>query len=196
MKHSDKDHKDILNFIAEAGLLKRVKRSGWWVLGIENGESVADHSFRCAVIAYLLAKMENVDSGKVLMMALFNDIHEARISDLHKMAQRYIDGKAAEDKAFLGQANSLPGYIGDDLLKMYKEYRGQSTKESLVARDADILECLIQAKEYQEHGFKEAVRFMKKAPGFLRTKSAKSLWKVARRHSFNDWWNALSTFDR
>ncbi|MBF0384955.1 MAG: HD domain-containing protein, partial [Candidatus Omnitrophica bacterium] len=40
-----------VNLFAEAGLLKRVKRSGWWVAGIKDPESVAEHSFRCAVIA-------------------------------------------------------------------------------------------------------------------------------------------------
>jgi putative hydrolase of HD superfamily len=45
--------KRILNFISEAGMLKRVKRSGWSVLGIVNAESVAEHSFRCAVINML-----------------------------------------------------------------------------------------------------------------------------------------------
>jgi putative hydrolase of HD superfamily len=195
-KNKKSDYSRILDFIAEAGLLKRVKRSGWWVLGIEGGESVADHSFRCAVIGYLLAKMENVNAGKVLMMTLFNDIHEARISDLHKMAQRYIDGKTAEDKAFDEQVYVLPKIVGDDLSFMHKTYRAQDTKESIVARDADILECLIQAKEYQEHGFKEAVRFTKKAPLFLKTASAKKLWQAARTHSFNDWWNNLSTFER
>jgi len=196
MKRKNNTDKAVLDFIAEAGLLKRVKRSGWWVLGIENPESVADHSFRCAVLGYCLARMEGADTEKVLMMTLFNDIHEARISDLHKMAQRYIDGTKAEDKAFNEQADVLPALISGPLKDMHENYRAQNTLESIVARDADILECLIQACEYREHGFKEAVRFTKKAPGFLKTKSAKRLWKLAAKYSFNDWWHRLSTFSR
>ena len=33
------EYKNVLDFISEAGLLKRVKRSGWWVLGIKDPES-------------------------------------------------------------------------------------------------------------------------------------------------------------
>ena len=187
---------NILNFIAEAGLLKRIKRSGWWVLGIKDGESVAEHSFRCAVIGYVIAKMEKVSPYKVLMMTLFGDIYEARISDLHKMAQRYFDFEKGEDKAFEEQVKPLPKVIKSELGDLHKEYRGQKTKEGIIARDADILECLIQAKEYFEFGFKEANKFMKKAPSFLKTKSARKLWRQAKVMKLNNWWIKLSSFKR
>src|SRR3990167_4581102 len=96
-----------LNFFAEAWLLKDVKRSGWWVAGIKDPESVAEHSFRTAVIGYYLAHAEGVDPLKVVSMALFNDIHEARINDLHKMGHYYIDFKAAEKKVFHDQVKDL-----------------------------------------------------------------------------------------
>jgi len=34
----------ILDLLAEAGMLKRIKRSGWWMLGMPFEESVAEHS--------------------------------------------------------------------------------------------------------------------------------------------------------
>lgn len=188
--------KHIANFIAEAGLLKRIKRSGWWVLGINDPESVADHSFRCAVLGYLLARMEKVVPYKVLAMAVFNDIHEARITDLHKLAQRYIDALPAENKAFEEQIMPLPNFIQEEMRSLRKEYLQQETKESIIARDADILECLIQAKEYYDHGFKEAFRFMKKAPDFLMTASAKMLWAQVKKSNLNEWWEQLSSFTR
>ncbi|UCB56838.1 MAG: HD family hydrolase [Candidatus Omnitrophota bacterium] len=193
MRYPDKD---ILNFIAEAGLLKRLRRSGWSVMGVKDAETVAEHSFRCAVIAYLLARMEGVSPYKVLLMALFNDIQEARITDLHKMAQRYIEAHAAEDKSFNEQISSLPKNIKKELKDMYREYKAQQSKESIIARDADILECLIQAKEYYEYGYPEATKFMKKAPRFLKTKSARSVWRQGKNMSLNEWWFELSDFKR
>jgi len=193
---SKKTNTKLLNFIAEAGMLKRVKRSGWWVLGIKDTESVADHSFRCSVLGYIIARMEDVTPYKVFLMTIFGDIHEARINDLHKMAQRYFDSEKAEDKAFSEQMASLPGPIKNELLGMHSEYRKQKSKESIIARDADILECLIQAKEYYEHGFSESLKFMKKAPHFLKTKSAKALWKDAKAMKLNEWWEKLSEFRR
>ena len=193
---SRKEDFKLLDFIAEAGMLKRVKRSGWWVLGIKDAETVADHSFRCAVIGYIISCMEKVHPYKTILMSVFNDIHEARINDLHKMAQRYVEFEKAEDKAFGEQINKLPKKIKKELSLMHSEYRRQNTKEAIIARDADILECLIQAREYEEHGFKEAPKFMKKAPKFLKTKSAKKLWELTKKTNLNEWWEKLSEFKR
>jgi len=191
-----KENVKLLNFIAEAGMLKRVRRSGWWVLGIKDAETVAEHSFRCAVIVYIIAKRENAAPYKILLMTLFNDMHEARINDLHKISERYIKLRKAEDEAFKEQISFLPKAIKGELSDMNEEYKKQKTKESIIARDADILECLIQAKEYEEHGFKEAFKFTKKAPRFLKTKSAKELWSLAKRSNLNEWWEKLSEFKR
>lgn len=195
MKKMSKDTK-LLQFVSEAGILKRISRSGWWVLGIKDAETVAEHSFRCAVIGYIIARMEGVPPYEVLLMCLFNDIHEARINDLHKMAQRYIRYEKAEDEAFKEQISSLPGVVKTELSATRSEYKKQRTRSSIIARDADILECLIQAKEYHEYGFKEASKFTKKAPGFLKTKTAKRLWSRAKTTSLNEWWEELSEFKR
>jgi putative hydrolase of HD superfamily len=186
----------IVDFILEAGALKRTPRSGWSVLGIKHPESVADHSFRCAVIGYLLARMEKADVHRVLLMTLFNDIHEARITDLHKMAQRYIDARAAEDESFKEQTESLPADVRGELSDIRQDYTNQESKESIVARDSDILECLIQAKEYVEHGHKSAALFMTTAPKHLKTRSAKSLWRLAKTMDVNAWWARLGSFGR
>jgi len=188
--------KKIFDFICEAGLLKRVRRSGWWVAGIDSPESVADHSFRCAVIGYCLAKMEKIQPYQVLLMCLFGDIHEARINDLHKMAQAYLDADAAEDKAYQSQLAGLPASIKKELADLRKLYRGQTAKSAVIARDADILECLIQGKEYQSHGFKDAAKLLKKGPLHLKTKSAKQLWKIAQSQDPNTWWENIGEFKR
>ncbi|MBN3039394.1 MAG: HD domain-containing protein [Candidatus Omnitrophica bacterium] len=193
---NQRELKRLLNFITEAGMLKRVRRSGWWVLGIKDVETVAEHSFRCAVLGYIIARMEKVSPYHALLMTLFNDIQEARINDLHKMSQRYFKYQKAENKAFDEQIQSLPKDIKDELGDMRREYLRQKTPASIIARDADILECLIQAKEYQEHGFKEAFKFMRKAPSFLKTKSAKKLWRSAKNADLNKWWENLSEFKR
>ena len=46
MKSTDKrknKEETALDFFAEAGLLKHIKRSGWWVAGVKDPESVAEH---------------------------------------------------------------------------------------------------------------------------------------------------------
>lgn len=189
-------NENIVEFIFETGVLKRIPRSGWSLLGIKHPESVADHSFRCAVIGYLIAHMEKVSVQRVLIMTLFNDIPEARITDLHKMAQQYIDAPAAENASFEEQVRSLPEDILQELSEMREDYVAQESKESVVARDSDILECLIQAKEYYEQGHTSAALFLKKAPQYLKTVSAVTLWRLAEKMDVNEWWSRIGSFTR
>ena len=188
--------KDILDFIAESGKLKEIKRSGWWMVGIPFEESVAEHSFRCAVIGYVLAKMEGQDPYKVLVMTLLGDLHEARINDSHKVANRYLNTKEAEKKAFDAQVERLDESLRADMKSFREEYDSQKTPESIIARDADILECLVQAKEYSDRGFKNAEKFFKKAPEHLVTKAARKLWEEAGSWDSNQWWERLGEFER
>lgn len=185
-----------LNLFAEAGLLKKIKRSGWWVAGIKDPESVAEHSFRCAIMAYYMAHLEKVDPFKTMVMALFNDIHESRINDLHKMGHYYIEFKDAEKKVFKDQMKNLDGSVRRELEKFRREYDEQKTKESIVARDCDILECLIQAKEYYDRGFTTAKKFFKTAPGHLKTKSAQKFWNQAKKWNSTTWWEHVVKFER
>ncbi|MDP8300002.1 MAG: HD domain-containing protein [Candidatus Tantalella remota] len=189
-------NKQTLDFLAEAGMLKRVKRSGWDVLGIPHEESVAEHSFRCAALGYVLAKMEGVDPYRVLLMTLFNDLHEARIGDQHKVAHRYLNVREAEKKAFAGQVEALEFGMKEELQGMREEHDDQKTPESLIARDADILECLLQAKEYTDIGFKAAEKFFRKAPDHLKTDSAKELWESTKDWDSSVWWENLGKFER
>ena len=186
---------NIVEWILEAGLLKRTPRSGWSLMGVGGAESVADHSFRCAAVGYALAHMERVDVHRTLLMTLFNDLHEARITDLHRMAQHYMDAEAAEDRSFSDQIQGLPKTIRDELSGVRSEYKLQESRESIVARDADILECLIQAKEYSEQGNAGAALFLKNAEK-LQTESARKLWALVERTDVNEWWSRIGTLGR
>lgn len=185
-----------LDFFAEAGLLKHVKRSGWWVTGIKDPESVAEHCFRCAVIGYYIAHSEGVDPYQVLVMTLFNDIHEARINDLHKMGHYYIDFKAAESQVFRDQVAPLAAPVKAELSSIRSAYESQQSPEAIVARDADILECLLQAKEYYDRGHETAKTFFQKAPDHLKTATALQLWKEMMAWDSTRWWQNVVKFDR
>src|SRR2546423_9298993 len=92
---------------------KRVKRSGWWVAGIDNPESVAEHSFRAALLGYILASLEGADPQKTAMICLFHDMGEARINDLHRVARRYINVGNREEVAFEDEAVRRPQTLAD-----------------------------------------------------------------------------------
>ena len=187
--------KNIANFLYETGTLKHVQRSGWWLINVQSPENVAEHSFRAATIAYVLAKLENVNVERTVLMALFNDLHEARINDLHKVGHRYIDFREAETKAHKEQTEQL-GEIGKEMFSFHEEFMEQKTKESLVARDADLLENGVQAKEYVKIGYKEAQKWMDNSTKLLKTKSAKKLAAELDKTDPNDWWQSLPKIER
>ena len=45
----------VAEFIEKAERLKLIPRSGWLKIGIKSPESVAEHSFRTALIKFILA---------------------------------------------------------------------------------------------------------------------------------------------
>ena len=58
-------------------MLKRTPRSGFQFLG-SGAESVAEHSFRTAIIGYTLARLDGqADTGRVVQLCLFHDVPEA-----------------------------------------------------------------------------------------------------------------------
>lgn len=183
--------KDILNLIFEFGQLKRVKRSGWWAAGIKDPESVAEHTSRACFIGYLLSKLENVDSKKVVLMLVLHDMPEARINDKDKIEARYIDGKIGEKKAFEEQVENLPNDIQKEVLLLQNEFDECKTKEAIVAKDADYLECAIQAKEYLEIGYKKTEDWFNNVGKFLKTKSAKEIFALIKNSDSLDWWKGL-----
>ncbi|MFH1285036.1 MAG: HD domain-containing protein [Candidatus Micrarchaeota archaeon] len=171
------------NFIFELGMLKRTPRSGWLSLGIKDCESVAEHSFRMAVLAMILAKMEGANEERVLKMCLLHDLPEARTSDLSYLHAKYA--KADMEKA---AKDSLDGLLFEkEALALITEFEAQKTKEAIVAKDADYLECIFQAKEYLEIGFKFAEHWIKNAKKKLKTKSARELEEEMEKTSSFEW---------
>lgn len=187
--------KNIVNFFYELGVLKHVKRSGFWLINVKDPETVAEHSFRAGIIGYTLADMEKADKNKVTMMCLFNDLHEARLNDLHKVGHRYIDFRTAETKAQKEQTENL-GKTGQEIFALHKEFQEQKTKEAIIARDADLLENAFQAKEYIEIGYKDAQNWIDNIWKVIKTDSAKKILKEMEKTSSNEWWKNLKKIER
>ena len=189
-------HEQLLDFFAEVGQLERVRRSGWWTVGIKDCESVAEHSFRCAIIGYCLSKIEGCNTEKTVLMCLFNDIHEARINDLHKVVQRYINLPTIEKKALKEQTENIPYDIGKSIKILMNALWEEKSHESILARDADILECMLQGKEYYEQGYKQAKEFYTKSLPLLKSKSARKLGRSLTKWDSRAWCAKLAIVER
>src|SRR4051794_3581465 len=89
----------LLGVLADAGRLKRLKRSGWLRVGLPDPESVADHSYRLAIMALLLGPRLGVDADRLVRLALLHDLAESRVGDL-----TLLDPVSSADKAALESA--------------------------------------------------------------------------------------------
>ena len=112
------------------------------------------------------------------------------------MGHFYINFKEAEKKVFKDQVAHLDREIKSEMTGMRREYDEQKTKASIVARDADILECLLQAKEYYDSGHMKAKKFFKVAPSRLKTKTARRFWKQIQKWDSSRWWEDVVKFER
>ena len=183
--------KEIAKYFYEIGQLKRVKRSGWWMVGIDNPESVAEHSLRTAIIGYVLAYLEGADPFKTAAICLFHDTHETRILDLHRVAKRYIHLGEDEEQARREQVARLPEPLADEIATLMSYHEMQETPEGVLAHDADALECLIQAREYQTQGYTEVEDWIINCQAVLRSESAKNIADECLRVEPREWWQGL-----
>jgi putative hydrolase of HD superfamily len=183
--------KDLVKFLYEMGQLKRVKRSGWWIAGVKDPESVADHTFRTAVIAYLLARLEGVDTGKAVLMALFHDLPETRTNDAHRIVRRYADWRDVDRKAIGEQSKRLPDEVANQVVSLFEEFEKEVSSEAKVVRDADLLECIVQAREYQALGYHDVADWILNAQVALKTESAKKIAAECLKTEPKDWWQGL-----
>ncbi len=187
------DKKKIKKFLSEIQMLKRIKHEGVRLAGVENPDSIAEHSAISAQIAYLLAYLENADPFKCVLMNLFHDNNEIRIGDHHKVSARYLDTKKAETRAEKERYSNLPSLVAKELYNLQEEKRKRNTKEGIVAQDADWLEIAIQAKIYCELGHRGCKNWIENVEKALETKSAKKILSEIKKDPdfLNCWWQNL-----
>ena len=174
---------NFINFLFEAATLKRLKRTGWQILGV-NEESVAEHSFMVAVISYILANQLKADEKKVLLMALFHDLSETRTGDIYKLADLYV--KTDDNKAIKDILNGLPNSKG--LIKTINEYEKEETQESKIVHDADTLALCIELKQLMENGNVHAEEWFEANIESLRLDISRQLANQLKKSDSQDWW--------
>lgn len=182
--------KKIAEFLHEAGQLKRVKRAGWWLAGVNEPESVAEHSFRAALVGWMLAKKEGANPEKVMKMLIFHDLPETRTGDMHKVTARYVDAGKAERGAMEEQAAAMAEF-GGEYLGLMREFLAGKSRESVVAKDADWLECALQAREYLDCGHEAAKDWLGRIGARLKTRTAREIFSCVKKNPSHNWWKGL-----
>jgi putative hydrolase of HD superfamily len=137
-------------FLTQVSRLKDLRRAGWVRSGLPDAESVADHSFRTAVLVLVLADDLGVDAQRLLSLVLVHDLPESdpAVGDITPHCGIARDEKRRRERLAMEQlCAGVPG--GDRLLSLWLEYDQGLTPESRIAHQLDALEMALQAREYQ-----------------------------------------------
>ena len=132
-----------ITFIQETEGLKSVLREAWTAAG--RPESTAEHSWRLALLAGLLAPSFDVNTEKVLMMCLIHDLGERYMGDISatKNTDEYAK-HAAEEQDIKKLLSLLPQKQAQSLLALWKEYNANETPEAQLVKALDKAETILQ----------------------------------------------------
>ncbi|MEU9211807.1 HD domain-containing protein [Streptomyces sp. NPDC048415] len=180
----------VARFLYEAGTLKQTKRSGWWMAGVKAPESVADHSWRTALIATIIAKLEGADPARAAFLAVWHDSQETRTGDVNHLGKKYSAEEADPRAITADQVAGMPELLADAVRDLVAEYEAKDSPEAICARDADKLECMIQGIEYRDQGYTNTQRWIDNSRGRIVTKSGQALADAVLETGSLDWLRA------
>lgn len=173
----DQDARGVAAFAFELGILKRLRRAGWWHVGVRDPESVAEHSLRVAQLASLIAAQEGADAARAAHLAIWHDSQETRTGDIPHSARPYLP-TADNERITADQVAGMPDALRKTVQEAVVEFEEQATEEARCARDADKLECLIQAVEYRAAGYTGVQDWIDSSRAALRTDTARRIADV------------------
>ena len=179
--------KKIVDLLFEAKILKEIPRSGYQFLGAGK-ESVAEHSFSTAFIAYVMSQLEpEVDALKLISMGLIHDLAEARVGDLNTVHKQYVT--ADETKALEDATRGLA--FGQNLKSLMQEYNEGLSTEARLAHDADQLALILELKDLMDIGYKPPNSWIENVTKRVKTKIGKKIARAVMETQRDSWW--LST---
>lgn len=110
-------------------------------------ESVAEHSWRAALMAYFLQDaFPEADMDKVIRMCLIHDLGEAFTGDIPTFLKTGAD-EVREDQLLDDWVSSLPKPYAADMRALYAEMSRLETPEAKIYKAIDGLEAVIQHNE-------------------------------------------------
>jgi len=139
------DPRALLDILHVAERLKNATRHSY--TSGRRHESVAEHSWRIALMAYLMRdQFPEADMDKVMRMCLIHDLGEAFTGDIPTFDKTKAD-EETEDALMTRWVDSLPEPVASDMRALYAEMNARETIEARIYKAFDSLEAVIQHNE-------------------------------------------------
>ena len=116
-------------------------------------ESVADHSWRLALMAFFLRDaFPDADMDKVIRMCLIHDLGEAFTGDIPSFLKTAADEQREED-LLSAWVRALPPPYAEEMAALYAEMAARETLEARIYKALDGLEALVQHNESDQNEY-------------------------------------------
>jgi len=173
----------LADLVFEAGMLRKTPRTGYQFLG-SGAENVAEHSFRTALIGFVLASQAGADPYRTMALCLFHDLPEARTGDFNYVNKLYnkTDPRRALTDALAGTGLSAT------VLPLHDELEAAATPEAQLAQDADQIDLIANLKEELDLGNRYAADWIEAAMGRLLTEAGRTLATTVATTDHAAWW--------
>ncbi|TSC56156.1 MAG: putative hydrolases of HD superfamily [Parcubacteria group bacterium Greene0714_21] len=185
--------KNLISFFLKAGEVKRLKQRGLVLRGIKDPATVGGHSFREALMAWVLGKIGGVglDENRLIKLTLSHDlvagyagditpyeplIWEHNEKNLKKIFVKWIRlsqqekehfyriQREREQKALQELGSLLPNPLRAEIKALWKEYKEGTSREGRFIQQLDMLENFLQSIEY---------------------------WRVDKKFPIESWWQQM-----
>jgi len=174
----------IANLLFEAAHLKRTPRSGFNFLGAGR-ESVAEHTYSTLFIAWVMSKIEpDIDALRLLSICLVHDLPESRMGDINYLQKLYVE---ADETAAL-EDMAAESDIGSEVTDLVQEFNGNSSREALLAKDADQISLILELKTLGDIGFNSPRKWLPHVLNRLQTDTGKQMAEAVIQTDWDAWW--------
>jgi len=168
--------KKLVNFFHEIGKLKEIPRRGLVLIGMKDPASIMDHSYRMALMVWVLGRKKRLNMERAIKMALSHDLCEIysngltpydhgsglpkdkkewpklfdslpRFSKSQKI-KNFLKKNKKEQAALIKLTKGLPDNLAKEIINLWQDYEKGTSKEARFVRQINRLETLFQAFEH------------------------------------------------
>jgi len=172
----------IVKFFHEIGKLKDMPRRGWVLIGEKNPASIMDHSYRMAMMTWILGNKKRINTNRAIKIALIHDLCELYAGDTtpydngfklpkdkkewpkifdcwprfsrQEKINNFTRKHKKEQAALTKLTSQLEPFLKKEIMELWKDYEKGTSKEARFVRQINRLETLFQAFEYSKQSKK------------------------------------------